>query len=140
MAWQYDSEGELQMSSYTPEDWPHQFTQHLNAGALEAVVALYAPDARFVARSGATVVGRDRIRDVLAGLISAHTRLQSRVIQAVTVGEVALLYTDFQGTTVDASGTTVELRHKAIEVLRRQPDGTWQLIVGDPNGRAGEGG
>jgi uncharacterized protein (TIGR02246 family) len=128
------------MSSSTPEDWPRQFTHHLNAGALEAVVALYAPDARFVARSGDTVVGRDRIRDVLAGLIGAHTRLQSQVIQAITVDEVALLYTDFQGTTVDASGTTVELRHKAIESLRRQPDGTWQLIVGDPNGRAGDGG
>jgi hypothetical protein len=60
--------------------------------------------------------------------------------EAVTVGEIALLYTDFQGTTVDASGTTVEIRHKALEVLRRQPDGTWKLIVGDPNGREGEGG
>jgi hypothetical protein len=29
----------------------------------------------------------------------------------------------------------VGIRHKAIEVLHRQPDGTWQLIVGDPNGR-----
>jgi uncharacterized protein (TIGR02246 family) len=127
--------GEPQMSSHTPKDWPRQFTQHLNAGNLEAVVALYDPDARFVARSGDTVVGRDRIRDVLAGLIDTHTRLQSRVIKAVTVGEVALLSTDFQGTTVDASGTTVDMRHKAIEVLRRQPDGTWKLIVGDPNGR-----
>jgi uncharacterized protein (TIGR02246 family) len=133
-------EGEPQMSSHTPKDWPRQFTQHLNAGDLEAVVALYEPDARFVARSGETVVGRDRIRDVLAGLISANTRLHSQVIKAVTVGEVALLYTDFQGTTVDASGTTVEIRHKALEVLRRQPDGTWKLIVGDPNGREGEGG
>ena len=131
--------GERQMSSHTPEDWPRQFTQHLHARALGAVVALYAPDARFVTRSGATVVGRDQIRDLLAGLIGANTRLQSRVIQAVTVGEVALLYTDFQGTTVDASGMTVAIRHQVIEVLRRQPDGTWQLIVGDPNGRAGDG-
>jgi hypothetical protein len=29
----------------------------------------------------------------------------------------------------------VEICHWAIEVLRRQPDGTWKLIVGDPNGR-----
>jgi ketosteroid isomerase-like protein len=93
-----------------------------------------------VAQSGATVIGRDRIRDVLAGLIGANTRLHSQVIKAVTVGEVALLYTDFQGTTVETSGTTVAIRHKAIEVLRRQPDRTWKLIVGDPNGRAGEGG
>jgi ketosteroid isomerase-like protein len=78
---------------------------------------------------------RDRIRDVLAELISAHTRLQSRVLKAVTVGDIALLYTDFQGTTTDDLGTTVEIRHQAIEVLRRQNDVTWKLIVGDPNGR-----
>jgi hypothetical protein len=30
---------------------------------------------------------------------------------------------------------SVAIRNKAIEVLRRQPDGTWKLIVGDPNGR-----
>jgi ketosteroid isomerase-like protein len=47
----------------------------------------------------------------------------------------ALLYTDFQGTAADPSGKTIEVRYKAIEVLRRQPDGGWKLIVGDPNGR-----
>ena len=124
------------MSPHNPEDWPRQFEQHLNAGDLEAVVALYEPDARFVPRSGETVVGRDGIRRVLAGLIDQGTRLHSRVVRAVTVGDIALLYTDFQGTTADASGKTVEVRNKAIEVLRRQADGTWKLIVGDPNGRA----
>ena len=29
----------------------------------------------------------------------------------------------------------VEARFKAIEVLRRQPEGTWKLIVGGPNDR-----
>ena len=46
-----------------------------------------------------------------------------------------MLYTDFQGTAVDASGKTIEVRSKAIEILRRQTDCNWQLIVGDPNGR-----
>jgi ketosteroid isomerase-like protein len=88
-----------------------------------------------VPRSGETIVGRERIRDVLAGLIRSGMKLQGRVIQAVSVDDIAILYTDFEGTTVDASGNTVDLRSKAIEVLRRQPDGTWQLIIGDPNGR-----
>jgi uncharacterized protein (TIGR02246 family) len=98
-------------------------------------VALYEPEARFVARSGAMVIGRDPIREVLAGMIRSQTRLQSRVIKAVTVGDVALLSTDFQGTTADDLGPPVESRHQAIEVLRRQNDGTWKLSVGDPNGR-----
>jgi hypothetical protein len=36
---------------------------------------------------------------------------------------------------VETSGETVEHHSRAIEVVRRQPDGTWKLIVGDPNGR-----
>lgn len=43
------------MLPHKPEDWPSLFEQHLNSGDLEAVMALYEPDARFVARSGETV-------------------------------------------------------------------------------------
>ena len=124
------------MSAQKPEDWPRVFEHHLNAGDLDAVMALYELSASFVQRTGETVIGRDQIRQVVGGLIAARTRFHSRVVKAITVDDIALLYTDFQGTTVDASGTTVEIRSKAIEVLRRQPDGTWQLIIGDPNGRA----
>lgn len=118
-----------------PEDWPHVFEQHFNAGDLDAVMALYEPEAHFVARSGETLVGRDEIRKVLGSMIDAKTRFSSRVIKAVTVGDIAQLYTDFEGTTVDGSGNTVAIRNKAIEILRRHPDGSWKLIVGDPNGR-----
>jgi uncharacterized protein (TIGR02246 family) len=123
------------MGSSKPEDWPSQFTQHLDSGDLEAILALYEPEAHFVPRSGETIVGRDRIRDVLAALIRSGTKLRGRVIHAVTAGDIAVLYTDFEGTTTDPSGDTVDVRSKAIEVLHRQPDGTWKLLIGDPNGR-----
>jgi pimeloyl-ACP methyl ester carboxylesterase/ketosteroid isomerase-like protein len=128
------------MSPQKPEEWPRLFEQHLNAGDLDAVMALYDPEARFVARSSETIVGRDEICKVLARLIGAKTRSHSRVVKAVTVGDVAYLYTDFAGTTLDGSGKAVEIRHKAIEVLRHQPDGDWKLIVGDPNGRERDAG
>jgi len=53
----------------------------------------------------------------------------------VTVGDIAQLYTDFEGTRVDESGKTVPVHNNAIEILRRQSDGSWKLIMGDPNGR-----
>ena len=118
-----------------PEDWPRVFEQHLNAGDLDAVTTLYEPEARFVTKSGETLIGRDRIRKVLSGMIEAKARLHSRVVKAVTVGDIAQLYTDFEGSMNDDSGKRVAIRHQAIEVLRRQVDGTWKLIVGDPNGR-----
>ena len=118
-----------------PEDWPACFTEQLNAGELDAVMDLYKPEARFVTRSGATLAGRDRICEPLAAMIRSKTKLHSRVIRAVTVGDIAQLYTDFEGIALDRSGQTIEARNKAIEVLRRQPDGTWKLIIGNPNAR-----
>jgi ketosteroid isomerase-like protein len=73
-----------------------------------------------------------------AGLVQSKSKMTSRVVKAITLDNVTLLYTDFQGTTVDDSGETIEHRSKAIELLRRQPDGTWKLIVGDPNAREGD--
>jgi hypothetical protein len=57
---------------HRPEDWPRVFEQHLNASDLDAVMALYEPEARFVTRSGETLVGRDAIREVLAGIQIRH--------------------------------------------------------------------
>ena len=68
-------------------------------------------------------------------MIAAKTRFRSRVVRAVTVGDIAQLYSDFEGTTVGSSGNTVPVHSKAIEVLHRQPDGGWKLVMGDPNGR-----
>lgn len=61
-----------------PEDWPRVFEQHLNAGDLDAVIVLYEPEARFVTKSGETLVGRDRIRKVLAAMMEAKACLHSR--------------------------------------------------------------
>lgn len=119
-----------------PREWPHVFETHLNAGNLEAVLALYDEEARFVSATGEIIVGRENIRPVLAKLIASKARFYSRVFREVMMGDTALLYTDFEGTVLDASGQRVEMNSKAIELLRRQPDGTWKLIFGDPQGRA----
>ena len=118
-----------------PEDWPNVFAQHLNAGDLDKVISLYEPDARFVAPSGETLIGRDRIGEVIAGLIRSNTKMKGRVLRATRIDDLALLYSDFDVTSVDGSGKPVKFPSKAIEVLRRQADGTWKLIIGDPNAR-----
>ena len=97
-----------------PGDWPRVFEQHLNAGDLDAVMALYEPEGRFVTKSGETLIGRDQIRKVVGGLIEAKARLYSRVVKAVTVGDIAQLYSDFEGTMNDESGKSVAIRQQGI--------------------------
>jgi uncharacterized protein (TIGR02246 family) len=118
-----------------PRDWPRAFTERVNAGDVDGILALYDPDARFVTPAGEILVGHEQLRRVLGGLVAAPARMESRVVQAIATADVAILYTDFHVTSVDASGATQALDQQAIEVLRRQPDGTWRLVVGDPNGR-----
>ena len=83
------------------------FTQHLNAGDLDAVMVPVRTRRPLRGAVRRNVVGRDRIRDGVGRMIEAKRSLESRVIKTVTVGDIALLYTDFEGTTVEASGKTV---------------------------------
>jgi len=123
------------MSVREPHDWPTVFEKNLNAGDLEQIVSLYEPGAVFVSPSGETLVGRDQIRQVLAGLIEKKARFESHVVRAVTVADIAVLYANFQGTVMEAPDKLAEVRSHAIDVLRRQSDGKGKLIVGDPKAR-----
>jgi hypothetical protein len=44
-------------------------------------------------------------------MIDAKTQLHSRVVKAATLGDIAQFYTDFEGTTLDASGRAVATQH-----------------------------
>jgi uncharacterized protein (TIGR02246 family) len=117
------------------DDWPGAFIERLNAGDLPGVAELYAEDARFVAPTGETIVGRTALSAVLAELIASRAKLACEVVRATTVGDVAILYTDFAGVRHDAAGRETPITSRAIEVLRREAGGGWRLVVGDPNGR-----
>lgn len=118
-----------------PQDWPMIFTKLLHTGDIEGMLALYAADARFARPNGDVLVGHDQLRPILTSLVREDRRMESEVIQAVVSDDIAVLYTDFRGTRIDTAGERVDVRDRAIEVLRRQRDGSWKLIIGDPKGR-----
>jgi uncharacterized protein (TIGR02246 family) len=122
------------MSARKPEEWPSVFDQKLNAGDLEGMIALYEVGAAFVRDSSELVVDRDNVRHELADLVRKRPQFESKVEQCVMVDDIALLYTNFS-VTMPGSEKPVETMFRAVEILRRQQDGSWKLIVGDPNGR-----
>jgi len=46
-----------------------------------------------------------------------------------------VLYNDWTGTMKGPDGAPVKMAGKAIEIVRRQPDGTWRFVVDDPFAR-----
>jgi ketosteroid isomerase-like protein len=63
---------------------------------------------------------------VLAPLAAAQTRFDYTIRQIIQSGDIALMHTDWQVTSPQPMSTY------AIEVARRQPDGTWRWLIGDP--------
>jgi uncharacterized protein (TIGR02246 family) len=123
------------MNAQTPEDCDRLFGERMNAGDVEGVVALYETDATFVPREGPPVSGTAAIRAAIAGFAATRPRLEMRVTKTVTAGDVAVLYNDWSMRATGPDGTPLATSGKALEVVRRQADGTWRFVVDDPFAR-----
>ena len=122
------------MSAKTPEDCDRLFGEGVNAGDAAAVAALYEADGVLVFE-GDTLRGPDAIRGFLEQMIAAKPRITMNVTRVVRGGEVAVLYNDWSMTATGAGGEAAESSGKAIEIVRRQGDGTWKFVIDDPHAR-----
>jgi ketosteroid isomerase-like protein len=62
--------------------------------------------------------------------------MSTEIVKVVRAGdELALVYNDWRMSAERDDGQPVEKAGKAIEVVRRQPDGTWRFILDDPFAR-----
>ena len=120
----------------TPEDCDRLFEECARAGDLDGLIALYERDATFVPREGEAATGHAAIRAQLAPLLEAKPQLRMNVKKTVRAGaDVAVLYNDWKMTMRSPDGQTIEDGGKAIEIVRRQADGTWRFVLDDPWGR-----
>ena len=123
------------MAPTTPEAVNELFERHLNAGDLDALAALYEEDAVLLPQPGVGTAGRVAIREALAAFVTAKARLQCCVTQVVRTGDLAMLFNDWSGTVTDPEGVVQSVAGHAIQVVRRQPDGTWRFVIDDPYAR-----
>ena len=123
------------MLARLPEDCDRLFAEGVNAGDADAVVALYEEGACFVQREG-VAIGPTAIRPVISRMLAAKPRLTCNVWKVVRAGDdLALLYNDWSLSSAGPDGRPVERTGKALELVRRQPDGNWRFVIDDPYGR-----
>jgi uncharacterized protein (TIGR02246 family) len=125
------------MAANSPLDVLRSFEKALEAGDIAALAALYEPGAVLPGEPGQPVaVGPTEIAAALQSLVDlrpADLKLDGRVV--ADLGDVVVVYDDWRGTGHTPDGNEVPLSGKAIEVLRRQEDGTWRYIFDDPMAR-----
>jgi uncharacterized protein (TIGR02246 family) len=111
------------MTAKEPEDLTRLFVERANAGDVDGLVALYAPDAVLAYPPGSATVGREAIRAVLEGMLEHAPRpfpVESP-LPTVRYGDLAL-------TSTRSSDNT----GGRVQVVRREPDGTWLRVIDRP--------
>lgn len=119
------------MPAKTPEEVDALFEKYVNAGDLDSLVDLYEPGAALSVAPGEVATGHNEIRAALKGFIDAKAQVKLNVTQTILSGDVAATYNDWSGVMTGPDGKPIEMAGKAIEVCRRQPDGTWRFAIDD---------
>nr|WP_245533598.1 nuclear transport factor 2 family protein [Actinoalloteichus spitiensis] len=104
-----------------PNDLGRYFIERGKAGDVDGLVALYEPDAVLAFPPGDLSKGHAEIRQVYERFVAAAPELEpGRQHPALVSGDLALTVSTL---------TTGEM---AVEVARRQEDGTWLWVVDQP--------
>ncbi|BCJ46082.1 hypothetical protein GCM10010168_50300 [Actinoplanes ianthinogenes] len=119
----------------TPADVITEFAAALHDGRIDDAVALYEPDAAFIAQPGAApVYGLEQIRAALAGFAALRPTLTPDIRKVVEAGGVATVLNAWTLEGTGPDGSPLHLRGTSADVMRRRADGTWGLLIDDPWG------
>ena len=122
------------MPARKPEEAHTLFAEAFNAADLDALVALYEPEAVTFDSRMQLVKGSQAIREALQGFLAWKPQIKLETKSVIQAGELALLRGEWQMKGTGPDGKPVEIAHKSSEVVRRQDDGTWRYIIDHPFG------
>lgn len=114
------------MPAKSPEEICELFKQYMAAGNVDALLSLYDPEVSFLNRSSEVRKGRNELREELTPLAGAKAVFDFNIRQVVRAGDIALMHTEWNVSSPEPMSSY------AIEVARRQPDGSWCWLIGDP--------
>jgi uncharacterized protein (TIGR02246 family) len=125
------------MTANSPEGVHAALEDAFNRGDLDAFVATFEQDATAVAPLDGTIVrGRDEIRSATAPIFALAPRARIEVVGKVQGDGLALTHARWVLHGVDAEGTPVEQTGRGTIVSRRQPDGSWLIVLENPRSPA----
>ena len=118
-------------SLLNPKDMSPALATAFNASNLDAMAALYDEDAVLIDETGAEHRGVEAIKAALKDMLAAGGVMTSTPRLAVIIGDIALSGADWR---LDTSDGHQILKGQSLEVLRRQPDGSWRYLIDCPTG------
>jgi uncharacterized protein (TIGR02246 family) len=111
------------------------FAERAAAGDVDGLMALYEPHAVFEPQLGTVLRGSDEIRAALAGFAAMRPRIEyAGEADCVIVDDIAIVANAWTVTGQLPDGRTHRETGLSADVLRRQPDGSWLILIDQPRG------
>lgn len=121
------------MAAGSPEGVHAALEDAFNNGDLEAFVAVFDENATAIAPTdGQPVHGREAIRSATAPIFALKPRAKIEVTGKVQGDDLALTHAHWQLRGTDPEGNPVEQQGRGTIVSRRQPDGSWLIVLENP--------
>lgn len=115
----------------SPEQLHINFQEAFNRHDLEAIVALYEPDA-VLTGSDETFRGTDAIRGAYRRYLKARPSIALETVVVSRVGELAMLQGKWTLRAMGNNGEEVIREGRNAETARLQPDGRWLFVIDNP--------
>ena len=120
------------MIPHNPAEIHALFQKAFNLGDVEALISLYEPGAILMV-GGKQVRGRANISAAFHSMLSAGVEMSLTTRSIIESGDgLALLHGEWVVRRVSATESQLTTRGLSTEVVRMQPDGTWQFIIDNP--------
>jgi uncharacterized protein (TIGR02246 family) len=118
--------------SDSAEELHRAFQDAFNRHDLEAIVALYEPDA-LLASPGGAVCGIDAIREQYRRALSTRPSIELHTLGVHIVGDLAMLHGTWILRETGADGRQNQREGHNTETARRQADGRWLFVIDNPS-------
>lgn len=117
-----------------PQEIHQLFCSAFNKGNVDAVVALYEPEAALIPQPGQVTRGHTAIRFALQQFMAFKGTIQMKSVFVIHGSDLALLRGQWKLNGTGPDGKPVEMVGQSIEVARRQSNGEWLLTIDHPFG------
>ena len=122
------------MPATEPQDVHRRFSERFAAGDLDGLIDLYEPTATLVPEPGKPISGHAAIHAALQGFLALKGTLTMESRFLAQTDEIAQLASIWSLSATGPDGAAIELGGTGFEIVRRQADGTWKLVIDNPWG------
>jgi len=96
-----------------------------NTGNVNTVLSMYDFNGIIVPEPGKPVSGKEKFEEAIKAILSIKGKMEIKTVYCLQTGDLAVGRSEWNIT----DGDEVKISAKGIEVMKRQPDGTWKIVI-----------